>query len=76
MKFILAEKQETKLSLKDVKINQFFVNSCGSLCQKITDTSYSIVALSNGEPHSDYFSEQSINTLIKKVLPKVVKIEF
>ena len=76
MKFILAEEQAKKPSLKDVETNQFFVSTCGSLCQKITDTSYSFVALSNGEPHGDFYSEQSINTLIKKVLPKVLKIEF
>ena len=76
MKFILAEEQATIPSLKDVEIDQFFVNKYGSLCQKITNTSYSVIALSNGEPHSDYFSEQSINMVIKKVLPKVLKIEF
>jgi hypothetical protein len=76
MKFIIAEEQATKPSLKDVETNQFFINTCGSLCQKITHSSYSVVALSNGEPYGDYFSEQSINTLIKKVLPKVFKIEF
>ena len=76
MKFILAEEQATKPSLKDVEIHQFFVNTCGFLCQKETDTSYSIIALSNGEPYSCYFLEQSINMVIKKVLPKVLKIEF
>lgn len=76
MKFILAEEQAKKPSLKDVETNQFFVNSLGSLCQKINSTSYSVIALSNGEPHSCYFSEQSINTVIEKVLPKVLKIEF
>ena len=76
MKFILAEEQAKKPSLKDVETNQFFVNTCGSLCQKITDTSYSSIALLNGELYSDYFSEQSINMVIKKVLPKVLKIEF
>ena len=76
MKFILAEEQATKPSLKDVETNQFFVNTCGSLCQKITDTSYSVVANEDGKPYGDYFSGQSINTLIKKVLPKVFKIEF
>ena len=75
MKFILAEEQAKKPSLKDVEINQFFVNSCGSLCQKITHSTYSIITKEDGEPHSGYFSEQS-DTLIKKVLPKVLKIEF
>jgi hypothetical protein len=77
MKFILEENQETKLpSLKDVEENQFFVCSCGSLCQKTTNSSYSVVALSNGGPHGDYYSGQSINLRINKILPKVVKIEF
>lgn len=77
MKFILAKEQTTRIpSLKDVETNQFFVNTCDSLCQKITDTSYSVIALKNGEPHGDYYSEQSINERIKKVLPKVLKIEF
>lgn len=76
MKFILAEDQETKLSLKDVEENQFFVNSCDCLCQKVTPSSYSIIANEDGKPYGVYFSGQSINMQIKKVLPKVVKIEF
>lgn len=76
MKFILAEEQAKKPSLKDVETNQFFVDAYGSLCQKITATSYSVIALLSGEPLSEYYPEQSINTVIKKVLPKVLKIEF
>ena len=76
MKFILAKEQATKPSLKDVEENQFFVNLGNCLCQKTADTSYSIVANGDGVPYGTHLSEQSINTLIKKVLPKVVKIEF
>jgi hypothetical protein len=77
MKFILEENQETKLpSLKDVEDNQFFVNLTGRLCQKTTNTSFVVIASSNGQPYSCHSEEQSINLRIKKILPKVVKIEF
>lgn len=76
MKFIFAEKQETKLSLKDVEENQFFVCSWGRLCQKTADTSYLIIADEDGMPYSVYCSNTNINTRINRILPKVLKIEF
>jgi hypothetical protein len=77
MKFILQENQETKLpSLKDVEDNQFFVDLTGCLCQKTTDRSFVVITHSNGQPYSDHFAGQSTNLRIKKILPKVVKIEF
>jgi hypothetical protein len=76
MKFILEENQETKLpSLKDVEINQFFVHKDGPLCQKTTNTSFVLIADSNGQPYSEHFEEQ-FNLRINRILPKVVKIEF
>ncbi len=75
MKFILAEKQETKPSLKDVETNQFFVTVDGELCQKISCSSYNMVALKGGIPYADYFSDCH-DFVIERVLPKVVKIEF
>ena len=77
MKFILEENQETKLpSLKDVEDNQFFVNLFGCLCQKVCDNSYLSITNGNQEPWCNFVTEQSINLRIKKILPKVVKIEF
>jgi hypothetical protein len=77
MKFILQENQETKLpSLKDVEVNQFFVNLNGCLCQKVCDISYLRITDENQKPWCCSVTEQSINLRIKKILPKVVKIEF
>ena len=79
MKFILEENQETKLpSLKDVEDNQFFVNLNGCLCQKVCDNSYLRITDESQKPwcYSVTVTEQSISLRIKKILPKVVKIEF
>ena len=77
MKFILQENRETKLpSLKDVEVNQFFVNLNGCLCQKVCDNSYLRITDESQKPWCYSVTEQSINLRIKKILPKVVKIEF
>lgn len=77
MKFILTENPETKtLTFKDVEINQFFVNNLGYLCQKRTSTSFTVLTDELGRPYCDSFMSVLENTPIKKLLPKVRKIEF
>ncbi len=76
MKFILEENPQKQLSLKDVEENQFFVNYYGSLCQKTTKTSFSVIAGREGAPLGGHFADVSEDLLIAKILPRVTKIEF
>lgn len=76
MKFILESPTEEKiLTFEDVKVNQFFVTEYGELCQKIDSMSYSLIAQSDGTLYADHCSN-SYGFIIKRILPKVVKIEF
>lgn len=76
MKFILeTPAEEKRLTFEDVEVNQFFVTVDGELCQKIGSSSYSMVALKDGIPYADHCSD-SYGFIIKRILPKVVKIEF
>lgn len=76
MKFILETPAEEKiLTFEDVKVNQFFVTVDGELCQKINSSSYNLIAVKDGTPFADYLSN-SYGFIIKRILPKVVKIEF
>ncbi len=77
IKFIVAEeKQEKKLTLRDVKEDQFFVDSDGRLCQKVCDEGYNSIADYSGEPVACETNFCNSDTPIKRVLPKVTRIEF
>ena len=78
IEFIPAEKQpETVPSFKDVKINQFFINSGGSLCQKRSFNTYSLIADSSGTPYSDWIGPiGDYNYPIRKILPTIAQIKF
>jgi hypothetical protein len=73
--FEKEENQEKQLTLADVDHNQFFVCGDGYLCQKITDSRYTTIAKSNGQLYSDIFSCDA-HYRIKRILPKIAKIEF
>ena len=78
IKFIVSEeKQEKQLSLRDVDEDQFFVDDEGRLCQKVGENSYNTIADYDGEPVAceTYFCN-FFDTPIKRVLPKVTRIEF
>ena len=77
MNFILETPAEEKHpTFNCVKANQFFVNLYGELCQKIGCSSYNVVALKDGTPFADYYSDLHDDFVIERILPKVVKIEF
>lgn len=77
MKFILEENQKPKSpSLQDVEDNQFFVNLYGCLCQKVNKDAYLSITNDQKEPWGFWVTDQPTNMKIKKILPKVVKIEF
>jgi hypothetical protein len=70
----LAEENES-LTLADVEEDQFFVNDDDSLCQKVTEASYYVIADINGSPCA-YEVWRERDTPIKRILPKVTRIEF
>lgn len=77
MNFILeSPAEEKRLTFNDVEVNQFFVTEYGELCQKIGCSSYNMVALKDGTPFADYYSDLHDDFVIERILPKVVKIEF
>lgn len=77
MKIILKEEEKTKQPVfADVKIDQFFVNNCGSLCQKYCRDSYNIITSSDGKLCGGRVDDVSLKTRIFRVLPEVLKIEF
>ncbi len=77
IKFVYTETEAPAVIFRDVKINQFFISSHGYLCQKTTLEHYNIIADGDGRPFSDRSRDRICkNTLIKKILPEALKIEF
>ena len=76
MQIIYKEKQQKKLVFGDVKDDQFFVNNCGYLCQKYGEQSYNIIANQSGVPCSGRSDAVSCNTIVTRILPEVLRIEF
>lgn len=76
MKIIFKEDNSKKVVFGDVKIDQFFVNNLGHLCQKYCCDSYNIITDANGALNSGRVDDISRNMIIKRVLPEVLKIEF
>ena len=76
MKFIYEHEGTNTLTFGDVQENQFFVDSDGYLCQKICSDSYNTIANSNGVPYSSSTTSADNSDAIKRILPKVTKIEF
>lgn len=64
------------LTFADVEENQFFVDDAGRLCQKITNSVYSAIANSCGEPYGDHYSNVRPQMEISRIIPKIAKIEF
>lgn len=75
IKFI-HKPEDTPLTLADVEVNQFFVNFCGMLCQKASDTAYHVIGAADGTPSADFYEDIAEDTKIKRILNDVVKIEF
>jgi hypothetical protein len=76
--FKITTEKETKkqLTFKDVTENQFFVNFDGFLCQKTNYDTYAMIASSSGKPVSHVIYDVAYDQKIKKIFPKVIKIEF
>ncbi len=78
MKFILeTPAEEKRLTFEDVEINQFFVCDDGFLCQKVDEWSFNYIAEPPyGAPYADCCNSCDPNFIVKRILPKVLKIEF
>ncbi len=79
---IVFEKEDRELTFKDVPEDYFFVDCEGNLCQKCNlsqksdDASYVVIANSDGKPMSYIQYDVPSDEEIKRILPKVKKIEF
>lgn len=76
MKFIFEQDETKQLTFGDVQDNQFFVDADGYLCQKICSDGYNIIADNTGTPYAASSDHASKDDKIKRILPKVTKIEF
>lgn len=76
MKFIFEQDETKTLTFGDVQDNQFFVDADGYLCQKICSDAYNTIADGVGAPYATSGDFASTDDKIKRILPKVIKIEF
>ena len=76
MKFIFETEQKVQPKFSDVAINQFFVKCDGDLCQKVEHNCYNVIADCDGEPCALSSALYHPDSLISRILPKVIKIEF
>lgn len=77
MKFIYEKETEKQMTLNDVGENQFFVCEDGYLCQRIASESYITIADEEGYPSCGYYmSRYNADMPIRRILPRVEKIEF
>lgn len=75
IKFIHAmQGKKCNPTLKDVGVDQFFVDIRGNLCQKIETNRYHILAKAGGVPYASSECLVHDEELISKVLPKVDRI--
>lgn len=76
MNIKFVQQENKKPTFGDVKVNQFFINLNGCLCQKVHSSSYICIASHEGDPYADYYTSQDDSIEINKVLPEVERIEF
>lgn len=71
-----TEPQPEQLTFSDVDQDQFFVSEDEYLCQKVDETSYTFIADSEGIPWAGHLTDLEGNDPIKRLLPRVTKINF
>ena len=74
--FVTDDLNEMFKTLGDVEDDQFFINKDGYFCQKSEAGSYTLIADPSGAPLSDTYLDVPSDTRIRKVLPKIRRIEF
>ena len=75
IKFITESETGSKVTFGQVEENQMFVCDAGFLCQKVDQDWYNTIADSECEPYCDRRDAYG-DKEIRKILPKVIKIEF
>ena len=73
--FEKVNKEKKQLTIVDVEENQFFVCECGYLCQKMSDSRYATIADDDGSLSCEIF-DCNQDYAIRRILPKIAKIEF
>ena len=76
MKIIFEQQVPDTPKFGDVQEHQFFVDADGYLCQKSNSTTYHTIADSNGQLYCNIIGYTTAYDKIKRILPKVTKIEF
>ena len=76
IKFITEQEGEEPPVFEDVEQNQFFLDMHGDFCQKNSTTSYVVIADKNGAPKSNFITNIDALKEIRKILPKITRIEF
>ena len=76
MKIIFEQAEANTPKFGDVQEHQFFVDADGYLCQKSNSTTYHTIADSNGQLYCNIIGYTTAYDKIKRILPKVTKIEF
>lgn len=76
MKFIYEQEEDKVPTFGQVQDDQFFLDIDGYLCQKINFSAYCTIANSKGEPYATIIRRAYNSETIKRILPKVTKIEF
>lgn len=73
--FEKVNNEKKQLTIADVEENQFFVCGDGYLCQKISNSLYTTIANDDGSLSCEIF-DCNQDYQIKRILPKIAKIEF
>jgi len=76
MTIIFEQQPPSTLKFGDVQENQFFVDTNGYLCQKASTSSYHTIADNNGELYATSVGYACAYDKVKRIIPKVTKIEF
>lgn len=76
MKIIFEQQAPNAPIFGDVQENQLFVDINGYLCQKASSCTYHTIADYNGELYSTCVDFSSAHDKIKRIIPKITKIEF
>ena len=74
--FETEEDLESAPVFSDVGINQLFVNNDGFLCQKVTEITYNCIATARNTPYADHVEAVPLSKAIRKILPRITKINF
>jgi hypothetical protein len=76
IKFITENDNIDTPVFEDVEVHHFFLDMHGDFCQKNSTTSYVVIADNKGAPRSSLCNGVGALKGIRKILPKITRIEF